>query len=110
MTLKKAISDIEIIEGEINKKYLYSHPLFVEPMLDYIINDFKKSKTLFDENNFGGMVVCDSSDQAKKMYEIFLGKYSNFETLPKKIISSALILHDVDNKEIRKEKDEPRQL
>ena len=104
MTLKKAISDIEIIEGEINKKYLYSHPRFVEPMLDYIINDFKKSKTLFDENNFGGMVVCDSSDQAKKMYEIFLGKYSNFETLPKKIISSALILHDVDNKEIRKEK------
>ena len=42
MALKKAISDIEIIEGEINKKYLYSHPRFVEPMLDYIINDFKK--------------------------------------------------------------------
>ena len=103
MVLKKAINDIEVIEGEINKKYLYSHPRFVEPMLDYIINDFQKSKTLFNANNFGGMVVCDSSEQAKEMYKIFSNKYSNVEGSVNKNIKSALILHDVDNKEIRKD-------
>ena len=44
-------------------------------MLDYIIEDFEKSLTLGD-SSIGGMVVCDSSKQAKEMYRIFNEKYS----------------------------------
>ena len=30
-----------------------------------------------NENSIGGMVVCDSADQAKKMFEIFQSAYTN---------------------------------
>jgi len=98
-------------------------------MLDYIVKDFEKSRLLFDENSIGGMVICDSSDQAKMMFEIFESKYAQqifphanndyydaemvAELMPtygekrkdaSKVKSAALILHDIGNKEERKQK------
>jgi type I restriction enzyme R subunit len=71
-----------------------------------------------NENSIGGMVVCDSADQAKKMYEIFQSTYAdkaleltktiNPETysekkaIERKVKRSAVILHDVGTKEERK--------
>ena len=46
-------------------------------MLDYIVEDFEKARISMNDNSIGGMVVCDSSDQAKKMYEIFEDKYAH---------------------------------
>jgi type I restriction enzyme R subunit len=43
------------------------------------------------------MVVCDSSDQAKKLFELFNKKYSDSG------LKSTLILHDVGSKEERKD-------
>ena len=47
------------------KIYLFSQS-FVEPMLDYIITDFENSRVRFNDNSIGGMVICDSSEQAKR--------------------------------------------
>ena len=44
-------------------------------MLDYIIQDFEKSRGALSDSTIGGMVICDSSEQAKQMYEIFKDKY-----------------------------------
>ncbi len=49
----------------------------VEPMLNYIVEDFVKSRIRFGDKTIGAMVVCDSSDQAKKMADIFEEKFSN---------------------------------
>ncbi len=96
--IRGIISDIKIQFGDINKRDLYAHEKFVTPMLDYILDDFKNSRIRFGEKSIGGMVVCDSSDQAREMFRLFKEKASKHN------LSSALILHNEDDKETRKAK------
>ncbi len=120
--MKATLDEIKIIKGDGNKKYVYAHPKFVDPLLTYIIQDFEKTRIAMNENSIGGMVVCDSSEQAKQMFEIFQERYNPQEEssefmmaaaspLPfdnpvlseSKVKTAALILHDVGSKQDRKE-------
>jgi len=124
LTLEKALEEIQILKGNADKKVVYSHHKFVEPMLDYIVSDFEKSRISMNDATIGAMVVCDSSDQAKMMFEIFTSKYeikenSNFKEMPLaaepkpsygdqkkkavKVTRAALILHDIGTKQDRKD-------
>lgn len=119
MALQKALEDIKVLEGEGKRKIVYAHPKFVEPMLDYIVEDFQNSRLRFDDNSIGGMVICDSSDQAKELFRIFQEKYEVSEplslaaedpgaygkkkTYERKVKTAALILHDIGTKQDRKE-------
>jgi type I restriction enzyme, R subunit len=118
--LQKALDDIEILKGNGDKTQVYAHHQFAEPMLDYIIDDFQKSRTAMNDSSIGGMVICDSSDQAKMLYEIFQEKYEESvdfsyslaaESKPKygtkqkeqnRVKTASLILHDIGTKEERK--------
>ena len=71
LNLKKTLEQIEILKGNADKKVVYAHEKFVEPMLAYIVKDFEKARITMNDNSIGAMVVCDSSEQAKMMYEIF---------------------------------------
>jgi type I restriction enzyme R subunit len=120
LTLKQALEEIEILKGNADKKQVYAHPRFVEPMLDYIVQDFEKARIAMNDASIGGMVVCDSSEQAKMMYEIFQSKYavqaeSEFLMAAEeeqsygdkikqktKIRTAELILHDIGSKDERK--------
>lgn len=105
LVLAKALKEIEVLQGDVDRKHIYAHKSFVEPMLEYIVTDFEKSRVMFGDNSIGGMVICDSSDQAKKMFEIFNDKYANRESNDKKNVKTAeLILHDIGSKEERKTK------
>ncbi|MDT0649204.1 type I restriction endonuclease subunit R [Autumnicola edwardsiae] len=73
--LKKALDQIDIRRGDTDKKKLYAHPSFVEPMLDYMVDDFEQFRSRHDDNGLGGMVICDSSEQAEELYKIFKNKY-----------------------------------
>ncbi len=99
LMLQETLAEIEILRGDANKKDVYAHKKFVEPMLDYIIKDFEQARITMDDNTIGGMVVCDSSDQAKMMYEIFQRKYVNNTS----VNTAAIILHDIGTKEKRKQ-------
>jgi type I restriction enzyme, R subunit len=102
MQLKEALDEIEIEKGSKEEAYIYSHPKFVIPMLDYIVNDLKNSRIKFGDDTIGGMVVCHSSNQAKELQNQFNKKYKNKakdEHTPK---TSTLILHDVEDKDFRK--------
>lgn len=124
LTLKQALEEIEILKGNADKKVVYAHPKFVEPMLDYIVQDFEKARIASNDNSIGGMVVCDSSEQAKMLFEIFESKYavndndSNFLQMvaesresygdkkknKSKVSTAAVILHDVGTKKEREVK------
>lgn len=96
MQLQEAVKEIKVLKGDIDRKLIYSHPKFVEPMLKYIVDDFTHSRVMFSDDSIGAMVVCDSSDQAKEMFEQFTKNYAqNY--------SASLILHDVGTKDERKE-------
>ncbi|MDP3849830.1 MAG: hypothetical protein Q8Q59_04945 [Luteolibacter sp.] len=96
-------------------------------MLDYIVADFGKSRLTHNDATIGAMVICDSSEQAKMMAEIFERKYApvpittvsepapeylkvaddivpfRFTPRPDRAIRThALILHDVGTKDQRK--------
>jgi len=126
LTLQKALEEIEILKGNADRTKVYAHEKFVEPMLDYIIKDFEQLRIARDNNTVGGMVVCDSSDQAKMMYEIFQEKYADkpdqlssesglalvaedresYSAKKKQdstVKTAALILHDVHTKSERKD-------
>lgn len=120
MIMQKALDEIEVLKGNGDKTEVYAHHQFVEPMLDYIINDFEKSRIAMNDSSIGGMVICDSSKQAKKLYEIFQANYENPIALPhslaaesrpsygdnrkeqNKVKTASLILHDIGTKEERK--------
>ena len=122
LTLKEALEEIDILKGNGDKKLVYAHPKFVEPMLDYIVQDFEKARITMNDNSIGGMVVCDSSEQAKMLYENFQEKYAvnAFATdlllaaepptgygakkkLESKVNTAAVILHDIGTKTDRKD-------
>jgi type I restriction enzyme R subunit len=125
--LEKALKEVEILKGDADKKVIYAHKTFAEPMLDYIVRDFVNSRRKFDDYTIGGMVVCDSSEQARKLYEIFINKYNpdqktveevdrNYKAIaepPAEYVTyqkntgnsftASLILHDTGSKDDRKD-------
>ncbi len=119
LKLKEALKEIEILQGDADKGTVYAHPKFVEPMLKYIVKDFERSRIIMNNNTIGGMVICDSSAQAKMMYEIFQANYAEQEQLfmaaedaltygekrveERKVKTAALILHDIGTKQERKD-------
>jgi type I restriction enzyme R subunit len=127
MRLEQALKEIEILKGDADKSVIYAHKTFAEPMLDYIVRDFVNSRTKFQDETIGGMVVCDSSEQARKLFEIFVNKYNpsqktvepvdmNYRKISEppaeygkyqqetgKSFTAALILHDVGSKDERKD-------
>lgn len=96
LVMQQALDDVEVAVGTIDKQAIYSHPNFVEPMLAYIIDDLKSSRIALGVPSIGAMVICDSSDQAKQMEVEFQSTFAASG------LTSALILHDVGDKEIRK--------
>lgn len=74
--LEQALKEVEILKGNAERRIIYSHDKFAEPMLDYIVEDFVKSRVRFADHTIGAMVVCDSSDQARKLFEIFIKQYN----------------------------------
>jgi len=117
-SLQKTLEEIKVLKGEVDRGQLYAHHKFVEPMLDYIIKDFEKSRISMNDSSMGGMVICDSYEQAEMMSKIFKKKYiQNNTRSPKeldksyhsqlieksKVKSTQLILYDVGTKEDRDE-------
>ena len=100
--LKEVLDKIYIKHGDLVKQKVYADRRFVEPMLEYIVDDMKKSRITHNDSSIGGMVVCSSSEQAKMFFDVFNEKYKDKSTDKNIIKSSALILHDIDDKEIRK--------
>ena len=121
LTLKKALEEIQILQGNAEKKKVYAHHKFVEPMLDYIVKDMEQARISMNDNSIGGMVVCDSSEQAKMMFEIFQNNYApKVETFlnqaaeepasygskkkeESNVTNAQVILHDIGTKQERKD-------
>lgn len=74
--LEQALKQVEILKGDVDRRIIYAHKKFVEPMLDYLIQDFLKSRIRFGDHSISAMVVCDSADQARMLFETFICKYN----------------------------------
>ncbi len=119
MQMKEILEQIKVLQGDIAKKLVYAHPKYTEPLMDYIIDDLRKFRKAENDDSLGGMVVCDSSEQAKALFECFEKRFGEqkismsdlsmaAEDQPpygkhERALTAALILHDVNDKDIRKD-------
>lgn len=76
MQLQQALAEIEVQQGGIDRKMLYAHPRFVAAMLDYILDDFTRSRVTSGDASTGGMVICDSAEQARELFRQFQQRFA----------------------------------
>ena len=94
-----------VTKGELKKEDIISHDSYVKELLKYIIKDLTTFRVLQGDSTLGGMIICETSEQARKLYQYF-DEIQN-ELKEQKLISCTLkpglILYDSDDKEIRKQ-------
>lgn len=117
MQMKEVLEQIQLLQGDIDKSEVFAHQKFVKPMLDYIVKDLIQFRKTEGDNSLGAMVVCDTSKQAKGLFAYFEEIYGEQEVQSlgmvaepnegygkkQKDLRGALILHDVNSKDDRKE-------
>ena len=117
--MQQVMEQIKVLKGEISPRKIYAHTRFAKPLLEYITNDLVQFRHTEQDATLGGMVVCDSAEQAKELFRLFEEKYGVQTTdasllmaaespvryvkkeQPK--LTAALILHDENDKATRKE-------
>ena len=120
MEMKEVMEQIKVLRGDIKTSDVYADRRFAQGLLDYITKDLIDFRDYWRDESLGGMVVCDSSKQAKMLFQLFEEKYGIQETsvqnlaiaaepsVPygsrrKEKLTAALILHDENDKQIRKD-------
>lgn len=93
--LNETFEDIKKNNPGIKEGDIFAMPQFARDITEYIVKDFLNSRLIYkDGENIGGMIVCDSSQQARNIFK----ELNNYSQLTK-----ALILHDEDDTEYRKQ-------
>ena len=108
---------------ELKKSDIIEHDNYVCELGRYISTDLKKFRDIQGDQTLGGMVICETSMQAKKLYEFFNEEWEKSQPKTVKLklpdgtevsglqlnesskapLKAGLILHDSDDKETRRQ-------
>lgn len=110
---------------DIKRSQIIEHENYVSELAHYISDDLHQFRKIQGDDTLGGMVICETSEQARKLYEAFLHTPDGGQSQPiqikmgdqiwmaaeavpvyetkKKPLRVGLILHDSDDKETRKQ-------
>ena len=94
LQMQGVLESIRTLERSIQREDLYAHEKYVQPLVQYIVEDFKQARVRLHDPSIGGLILCDSSKQAREVFQQMKG-------LPN--LKVALILHDEDDIETRKQ-------
>ncbi|MBO9204199.1 MULTISPECIES: type I restriction endonuclease subunit R [Niastella] len=137
VVIDQILEDTKLLKGDIKASDVYAKKPFAQGLLDYITKDLQEFRNYWQDKTLGGLVVCDSSKQAKMLFQLFEEQYGKQEIdaskltespapygeqeidankLPiaaepavpygnpkKENLTAALILHDENDKTIRKD-------
>jgi type I restriction enzyme R subunit len=103
LRLREIFERAEIREGDARKKQILAHKNFCTPLLEYIVSDLRKARIQHSNDTIGGMVVCDSSEQAEMLSKLFKEIYKNKAEDKHTPETAALILHNEGDKKSRKD-------
>lgn len=89
---------------DIRKSDIIEHDTYVKELVRYIISDLKRFRMVQGDDTLGGMVICETSEQARKIYTYFdeIQRELNEDSSVKTHFRVGLILHDSEDKETRK--------
>ena len=110
---------------DIKRSQIIEHESYVSELAHYISDDLCQFRKIQGDDTLGGMVICETSEQARKLYEAFQHMPDGGQSQPiqikmgdqiwmaaeavpvygtkKKPLRVGLILHDSDDKETRKQ-------
>lgn len=110
---------------DIKRSQIIEHESYVSELAHYISDDLRQFRKIQGDDTLGGMVICETSEQARKLYEAFQHMPDGGQSQPiqikmgdqvwmaaeaipmygtkKKLLRVGLILHDSDDKETRKQ-------
>lgn len=91
--LNNTLDEIKRTLGLSKEEEIFAHPKYTKALTKYIVDDFKKSRLMYNDETIGGMIVCDSQAQARNV----------FSDLADYDLSTALILYNEDDKKTRSE-------
>ena len=128
---KEKLSDVYnkletlVQKKDVRKSEIIEHPNYVEELGRYIQSDLRNFRILQGDDSLGGMAICETSEQARRLYEYFQREYEKSKPKPIRIklpdgsyvvgepevdyqskfhpLRVGLILHDTDDKETRKQ-------
>lgn len=117
--------DTLVQKKDICKSEIIEHPSYVKELARYIMNDLKEFRKIQGDDTLGGMVICETSKQARRLYDLFEEEWQKYQPKPIKIkladgtyvvgdpepdyksknrpLKAGIILHDTDDKETRKQ-------
>lgn len=89
---------------DVQRTQIIEHDVYVKELLRYIITDFKQFRQIQGDDTLGGMIICETSEQARKLfaYSDEIEKELNENSSLKSNLKVGLILYDSDDKETRK--------
>lgn len=92
-----------VLKKDVKKSDIVEHDVYVKELLRYIINDLNQFRQSQGNPTLGGMIVCETSEQARKIYKLFdiIQNEINQTNENKSELKAALILHDEGDKESR---------
>lgn len=93
-SIEYIIKETQIKIGAIDKNQVYCHENYYTKICEYIDRDFTEFRYELNDNSLGAMIVCNTSEQAKSIHG-WIEKNSE--------LKAKLILHDVGDKQERKE-------
>lgn len=110
---------------DIKRSQIIEHESYVSELAHYISDDLRQFRKIQGDDTLGGMVICETSEQARKLYEAFQHMPDGGQSQPiqikmgdqiwmaaeavpvygmkKEPLRVGLILHDSDDKETRKQ-------
>ena len=124
--LQETVKGLEqlVQKQELRKAQIIEHENYISALAQYIIHDLRSFRSLHGDDTLGGMVICETSEQARRLYEYFENEYERLQPKPLKFklpdgttvvgepiveyksankpLKAGLILHDSDDKDTRK--------
>lgn len=90
---------------DIKRDQIVEHDSYVKELTRYIISDLKRFRTIQGDDTLGGMVICETSEQARKIFAFFddVQRELNADSSHPSHFRAGLILHDSDDKDTRKQ-------
>lgn len=66
-----------MLKGSLDKKEMYAHPKYVSALVEYITDDFRKSRIAMNDESIGGKYGVPVGEEIKwsDLWEISKGKY-----------------------------------
>ena len=117
--------DTLVQKKDIKKSEIIEHPNYVNEMARYIIDDLKEFRKIQGDDTLGGMVICETSEQARRLYEVFQEEWEKYQPKAQvfkladgtliaaepvceykskyRPLKAGIILHDTDDKDTRKQ-------